>query len=53
MPTIMLPAIEEGSIDIGGERLPVVNHRVVVPLSVVGTVLRQNEGAELVPETEE
>lgn len=50
MPTIRLPHIEEGSIDLDGQRVPVVNHLVTVPAEKVGTVLRQNEGAEIAPE---
>jgi len=50
---IHLPHIAEGSIDLGGQRLEVVDHIVTVPDAAVGTVLRQNEGAEIVPGEEQ
>ena len=50
MPTIRLPHISDGSIDLDGVRVPVVDHLVTVPADKVGTVLRQNEGAEIPPE---
>lgn len=48
MPTIRLPHIAEGSIDIRGARVPVVNHLVAVPADAVGVVLRSQPDAELI-----
>lgn len=48
MPTIRLPHIAEGSIDVGGQRVPVVNHLVTVPLAQLGPVLRGQPDAEIV-----
>lgn len=50
MPTIRLPHIAEGSIDVAGTRVPVKDHLVTVPIDHVGLILRAQPGAELVPE---
>ena len=50
MPTIKLPHVAEGSIDLAGTRVPVVNHLVIVPTALVGIVLRAQPDAELVPD---
>lgn len=50
---IHLPHIADGSIDLGGQRIEVIDHIVTVPDAAVGTVLRQNEGAEIVPGEEQ
>ena len=48
MPTIRLPHIADGSIDLGGTRTPVVNHLIVVAPNQVGVVLRNQPDAEIV-----
>ena len=50
MPTIRLPHLAHGSIDLDGARVPVTDHLITVPLDQVGTVLRACDGAELVPD---